>query len=204
MPGTTLNSLNTFGELLKHLRRRARLTQKELGIAVGYSEAHMARLESGQRLPDLTTVRTLMLPALDLNKEPDLAARLIALAEATRGESAPQADADTLAPRVAFDASRPNNLPAQLTSFVGREREKAEVMALLDEARLLTITGSGGAGKTRLAIEVGHIAGRGSPVHIQTAFGSSISRPSPPSRPWQTRSPRRSTLRPRTARRWRR
>lgn len=48
----------------------------------------------------------------------------------------------------------PNNLPAALTSFVGRAREMAEVKRLLHATRLLTITGSGGAGKTRLALEV--------------------------------------------------
>ena len=47
-----------------------------------------------------------------------------------------------------------NNLPLQLTSFVGRGREMAEVEALLSEHRLLTLTGPGGAGKTRLALAV--------------------------------------------------
>jgi predicted ATPase/class 3 adenylate cyclase len=48
----------------------------------------------------------------------------------------------------------PNNLPIQLTSFIGREREKAEVRRLLSDTRLLTLTGAGGAGKTRLALQV--------------------------------------------------
>src|SRR5215472_18982311 len=48
--------------------------------------------------------------------------------------------------------SRPNNLPAELTSFVGRRRELSEVKRLLTQTRLLTLTGSGGAGKTRLAL----------------------------------------------------
>src|SRR6516165_11603252 len=46
-----------------------------------------------------------------------------------------------------------HNLPAQLTSFVGREREKAEIKRLLAATRLITLTGAGGAGKSRLAIE---------------------------------------------------
>jgi predicted ATPase/class 3 adenylate cyclase len=48
----------------------------------------------------------------------------------------------------------PNNLPVQLTSFIGREREMGEVKDLLAQARLLTLTGSGGCGKTRLALQV--------------------------------------------------
>ncbi len=48
----------------------------------------------------------------------------------------------------------PNNLPLQLTSFVGRERESVEVKRLLAAARLLTLTGAGGCGKTRLALRV--------------------------------------------------
>jgi predicted ATPase/DNA-binding CsgD family transcriptional regulator len=47
-----------------------------------------------------------------------------------------------------------HNLPLQLTSFVGREREVAEVKEALQSARLLTLTGAGGCGKTRLALQV--------------------------------------------------
>jgi predicted ATPase/DNA-binding SARP family transcriptional activator len=50
--------------------------------------------------------------------------------------------------------SRPPSLPQQLTSFIGRERELAEAAALLGNARLLTLTGAGGCGKTRLALEL--------------------------------------------------
>jgi predicted ATPase/class 3 adenylate cyclase len=50
--------------------------------------------------------------------------------------------------------ARPNNLPTQLTSFVGRERELAEAGALLEKNRLVTLTGPGGTGKTRLSLQV--------------------------------------------------
>jgi predicted ATPase/class 3 adenylate cyclase len=49
--------------------------------------------------------------------------------------------------------TRPHNLPAQVSSFVGREREKDELLELLRASRLVTLTGPGGTGKTRLAIE---------------------------------------------------
>ncbi|MBI5876098.1 MAG: tetratricopeptide repeat protein [Chloroflexi bacterium] len=51
-------------------------------------------------------------------------------------------------------ADHPNNLPTQLTSFIGREAEVAEVRHLLDTTRLLTLMGAGGVGKTRLALQV--------------------------------------------------
>src|SRR6266498_1137630 len=50
----------------------------------------------------------------------------------------------------------PTNLPVQLTSFIGRERELAEVERLISTSRLVTLTGAGGCGKTRLAIQVGN------------------------------------------------
>jgi len=48
----------------------------------------------------------------------------------------------------------PNNLPVQMTSFVGREQEIAEIKQLLAKTRLVTLTGSGGTGKTRLSLQV--------------------------------------------------
>jgi len=48
----------------------------------------------------------------------------------------------------------PNNLPQQVTTFIGREREVAEVRGLLATHRLVTLTGTGGCGKTRLALQV--------------------------------------------------
>ncbi len=61
--------------------------------------------------------------------------------------------------REAFPALRsleatPNNLPQQLTSFVGREREIEDAEALLTRTRLLTLSGIGGLGKTRLALQI--------------------------------------------------
>jgi transcriptional regulator with XRE-family HTH domain len=51
------SSFGTFGDLLKYLRRRERLTQLELSIAVGYSEAQITRLEKNYRRPDLAALK---------------------------------------------------------------------------------------------------------------------------------------------------
>jgi len=61
-------------------------------------------------------------------------------------------------PPLASASARLGNVPAPITSFVGREREVAEVTALVAERRLVTLTGAGGCGKTRLAVEVARAA----------------------------------------------
>jgi predicted ATPase len=48
----------------------------------------------------------------------------------------------------------PDNLPRQLTSFIGCERELQDLKALLERSRLLTLTGPGGSGKTRLSLQL--------------------------------------------------
>ena len=83
------NSFTTFGDLLKYLRRREQLTQLELSITVGYSEAQIGRLEKNQRRPDLTALKALFIPALHLENEPELTARFLELAQSSRQEDAP-------------------------------------------------------------------------------------------------------------------
>jgi tetratricopeptide (TPR) repeat protein/transcriptional regulator with XRE-family HTH domain len=75
----------TFGAMLRMLRRKARLTQVELGIQVGYSEAHISRLEGDQRKPDPVIVATRFIPALILEQDPEAAARLVELADLASG-----------------------------------------------------------------------------------------------------------------------
>src|SRR5512132_4699687 len=88
-PSFSLESFQTCGDLLKDLRRRQRLTQLELSIAVGYSEAQIGRLEKNQRRPDLTALKELFVPHLGLESEPELVKRFLDLAESARQEDAP-------------------------------------------------------------------------------------------------------------------
>src|SRR5262249_778167 len=117
---------------------------------------HIGRLESNERRPEIATVSTLFIEALDLQHEPEVTTRLIALAN--RAHAAARSE-------VVYDASdglarnampRRTNLPAPLTHFIGREGELGELRRLMHERRLVTLVGTGGIGKTRLAVEVGN------------------------------------------------
>ena len=123
MSGSELDRFSTFGELLRHLRQRARLTQRELGVAVGYSDAHITRLEAGQRQPDPSVVRARFIEALDLRNEPALAHRLIELAEVARAGPPDEPDIAAASPAVPdpADHPRPAKLSSPLSSFAGRE-----------------------------------------------------------------------------------
>jgi predicted ATPase/DNA-binding CsgD family transcriptional regulator len=70
-----------------------------------------------------------------------------------------------------------SNLPAEVTSFVGRRQELREVKRLLSTTRLLTLTGSGGAGKTKLALRAGAEMARGFPDGVWLVLLDSIRDP---------------------------
>jgi MoxR-like ATPase len=70
----------------------------------------------------------------------------------------------------------PHNFPIQVTSFIGREREIAEVTRLLATSHLLTLTGAGGCGKTRLALQVAAQAAGEVPLEQMTLIQSPIPR----------------------------
>ncbi|HEX5941496.1 MAG TPA: helix-turn-helix domain-containing protein, partial [Anaerolineales bacterium] len=142
-PAVSPETFFTFGDLLKYLRKREELTQRELAIQVGYSDTQISRLEQSQRVPDAGTLKALFVPALHLQHEPQWVDRLLELAKQARLGELP---ATTVTP---------NNLPASLTTFLGREKEQAEILQLIGGHRLVTLTGSGGVGKTRISLRVG-------------------------------------------------
>jgi WD40 repeat protein/transcriptional regulator with XRE-family HTH domain len=143
------NPFATFGDLLKFLRRRQRLTQLELSIAVGYSESQITRLEKNQRLPDLTAVKALFIPALHLEDEPQLTRRLLELAQTARQVDAPVPGLAPYKGLLFFDES-----DSEL--FFGREALTAQlvrhVMDLVMDAstRFLAVVGASGSGKSSL------------------------------------------------------
>ena len=130
-----------FGTRLRRLREAAGLTQEELALRSGVSAKAISTLERGERKrPYPHTIRSLA-DALDLS-ENERAALFVAVPK--RGS----VDAP-VGPALATES----NLPIPSTSLLGRKRELAEIKTFLQEARLLTLTGTGGVGKTRLAIE---------------------------------------------------
>lgn len=134
----------TVGDLLLRYRVAAGLTQEELAERAALSVRAVGDIERGvKQRPHRETLR-LLADALDLSDEER--DRFHATARQQR------APATALAPVV----SSPSNLPAQVTPFVGRAEavRAASTMIRREAVRLLTITGTGGVGKTRLAIAV--------------------------------------------------
>jgi WD40 repeat protein/transcriptional regulator with XRE-family HTH domain len=145
----SLEEFATFGDLLKYLRRRERLTQLELSIAVGYSEAQISRLEKNQRLPDIAALKALFIPALHLQDEPLLAARFLELARMARQQDAPAPGIPPYKGLLFFDE-------ADADLFFGREVliarlvEHVNDLALDATSRFLAVVGASGSGKSSL------------------------------------------------------
>jgi non-specific serine/threonine protein kinase len=151
----------SFGTLLRNYRLAAGLTQEELAERAGLSVPGLSALESGKRQTPYRHTVTQLATALSLSSVE--AARLQAAVVRARPSTgaaspAPPREGATLgATLLALLPEHPaarTNLPVQPTSFIGREREQADVLALLSRAPLVTLTGAGGCGKTRLALAV--------------------------------------------------
>ncbi len=139
----------TFGDLLKQLRKRSGMTQADLAAAVDYSVPFISNLELNQRLPDVQVVFQRFVPALAIQEEPRLIARLLELAAMSRGERVPELSS--------LDSETgPAHLPLSPTELLGRnEAIKTVCDRLLERSgRLLTLIGPPGIGKTRLALAV--------------------------------------------------
>ncbi len=149
-----------FAGLLRQLRAEAQLTQQELAKAAGVSPRSVSDLERGINRTARQDTAVQLAGALGL-AEP--AQSLFVAAARGRIQAAQvlaarrrQAPGDWLT-----SAGGMHGFVPALTSFVGRAGPVREVAVLLDRGRLVTVTGPGGAGKTRLAGQVaGQVAGR--------------------------------------------
>ncbi|HQV28472.1 MAG TPA: tetratricopeptide repeat protein [Thermoflexales bacterium] len=147
----------TFGAQLRLLRKRAHLTQRELGVATHYSEGQICRFEGGAKPPDLSALIAMFVPALDLNDAPEDVAVLLERAAEARGESLVGRSVEGGSPGQGAPL-RQTALPGPHGGLVGRDDDAARVAALLrgGPARLLTLLGPPGVGKTTLAVAVAH------------------------------------------------
>ena len=159
----------TFGELLRRHRVAASLTQADLADQSGLSRRAIADLERGARARPREATLARIVAALRLN--------------------APErAQLEAAALHGAGDPDRVALLPAPLSSFIGRESERSELVSLARARRLVTLTGAGGIGRTRLAIEVAtelqheytsgarmvDLAAIASPLHVLTACAATV------------------------------
>jgi predicted ATPase len=141
----------TFGKALKRARIEAGLRLRALGDAVGYSEAHVARLEKDQRIANPDIVADRFLPALGLARDSVTGIELLRLAKSGVRARASE--------RVARLNAPTTHLPTCQTRFIGRTRERARLRQLIENGtRLISLVGPGGVGKTRLAVEVAQSA----------------------------------------------
>ena len=149
--------------LRQYRLRKPGLSQGRLAELAGYDQAILVRMAQGKK--DLTgpsgrerVVRLMAvlaeqgaLTTLDEANALLLTANLPPLFERQPAEAKLMT---RLAQTQTGHKVRRTNLPAPLTRFIGRSHEIAEVRRLLRESRLLTLTGAGGAGKTRLAQQI--------------------------------------------------
>ena len=130
--------MSPLGRLLRRHREQARLTQEELADRAGVSARTISDIERGVRARAYADTAARLSVALGLT-ETDRAAFL----NAARGPNR-------------MVGHRGSSVPRPITPLIGREREVSQLVTALDaeERRLVTITGLGGVGKTRLALAV--------------------------------------------------
>lgn len=147
--GIPPESFSTFGELLRYLRERAHLSQRDLAAQAGYHYSYISYLEKNARVPDVATIKARFIPVLGLSyEEEELIERLLKLAGQAQSSPAPQEPEE---PRTVFQWNA-----VSLTPIIGRENETEQLRTTLsnESTRLVTLIGPPGVGKTRLALHV--------------------------------------------------
>jgi predicted ATPase/DNA-binding CsgD family transcriptional regulator/DNA-binding XRE family transcriptional regulator len=173
--GVDGNHLAKYAAEISQLRARLALSQGALSRLVGVSRTTVVRWEQGRVRP-----------------QPEVLERIRAIADGPP-DTEPATRAAALAPDRVGEPRPDIHLPDPLTSFIGREREQAVLADLLATARLVTLVGAGGCGKTRLAIEVARAAAwrrfAGPAATKSDASSGADERPARSDRPPDTRHP---------------
>ena len=147
-----MNETFSFGIWLRLRRRGLDLTQTELAERVGCSESTIRKIEADMLRPSREMSQRLA-QCLELPQEQRTAFLRAARAETSVDRLPAPAQIDPASAPVLLP-NRRSNLPLPTTSFIGRTHERAELASFVMSRRLVTITGVGGSGKTRLALEV--------------------------------------------------
>ena len=158
-------TFTTFGEILRYLRRQSRLTQRDLGIAVGYSEGHINRYEKNKCLPDPSMVAALIVPALHLEQDSSLAKRLIELSQPRPPQSA----------SIPAASSAFRDLIESIPLAPAFEIERLQTLKRLNTSlsleRRIMLSGLAGVGKTSLAAALARDHAGRMPVFWYTLTG---------------------------------
>jgi WD40 repeat protein/transcriptional regulator with XRE-family HTH domain len=146
-------AFDNFGDFLKYLRRQARLSQRDLSIAVGYSESQISRLETNHRAPDLASLAALFAPALGIDNQPETLARLLAIAAEARAQAGTEGSAESEA-GLAGSPGEPPFKGLQFFDepdaawFFGRESVARRLAERLCSEHFLAVIGASGGGKS--------------------------------------------------------
>ncbi len=145
-----MDAERSFGDWLRQRRKALDLTQDELAQQVGCSAITLRKLEAEERRPSKQIAERLAEVLQVASEERSAFLRF------ARGDpfAAPSTAIAESVKHGGETPARSHNLPIQLTSFVGREKEIGEVKRLLSTSPLVTLIGAGGCGKTRLALQV--------------------------------------------------
>jgi predicted ATPase/DNA-binding CsgD family transcriptional regulator/DNA-binding XRE family transcriptional regulator len=151
-------STSQLGQLVRRFRLAAGLSQEELAERSGLSARAVSDLERGLRTSPRPESMRMLADALALGDSDRALLRAAAHPELLDRPEEVRVSAGALAADAQAGAGR---LPRLLTSFIGRGEEAAALLALLTdpELRLVTLTGPGGVGKTRLTLHVAEQAG---------------------------------------------
>jgi predicted ATPase/DNA-binding XRE family transcriptional regulator len=134
----------SFGRWLYNRRRALDLTRQALANQAGCAEITLRRIENDTLKPSkelaLILLEKLGIPKNDYPRWLEFARGLAGNPEQSEGS---------------LSTKPATNLPSLLTSFIGREKEQADVISLITKHRIVTLLGMGGIGKTSLALQVG-------------------------------------------------
>jgi non-specific serine/threonine protein kinase len=171
-----------WSAVLRALRDARGLTQEVWAGRIGYSRATIRRWEAGESIPDAVAERAIIAYCADeglfrtydegiLRGQTLAPAWIESLLTRARSGGATTAESradDTAGARLQVERTPPSsfidvpgNLPLLLTDFIGRTSEQAAVVELLSSSRLVTLSGPGGSGKTRLSLQVAGAEGAG-------------------------------------------